>query len=191
MIASEHYGINWGNMAKHGRHDPVKDDFGNSQASPDLTEDLCSFYGNFIHSLDETGRVSLPVSFRQVLSRAGEQDVVLTNFITDGARCIDGFPISSWKRFVAKLASRSRFDPQIRKLENYYLARATQCPLDGSGRISIPVHLRTYAGLEREVAFTASLHGFRIWDKRVWDLLFQEAEGALLDDPSLFLDVDL
>ena len=181
----------WGAMAKSGTKHSNKTTADSRQISPGCDEESCSFFGNFVHSLDEAGRVSLPVSFRQAMTKAGEDSVVLTNFITDGARCVDGFPMTSWQRFVAKLASRSRFDPQIRKLENYYLARATQCPVDGSGRISIPLHLRAYAGLEREVAFTASLHGFRVWDKRVWELLFQEAESALLEDPSLFLDVDL
>lgn len=162
---------------------------GSSQSSP-AAEPL-SFYGNFVHSLDDAGRVSIPVSFRQVLTTAGENTLVLTNFITDGARCIDGFTLRSWKSFELKLASRSRFDPQVRKLENYYMARAALCPVDASGRINIPQYLRSYAGLEREVAFTASLQGFRIWDKRVWEMLFQEAESALLEDPSLFVDVDV
>lgn len=149
------------------------------------------FRGSFIHCLDEKGRISIPAPFRQIMSEQNQDTVVLTNFITDGARCLDGFALGSWKTFEAKLATRSRFDPQVRKLENYYLARASVCPIDTSGRVNIPPHLRQYAGLEREVAFTASLHGFRIWDKRVWDLLFQEAESALLENPSLFTDIDI
>ena len=149
-----------------------------------------AFVGNFQHSLDEKGRVSLPSVFRQVLNNSEENTVVLTNFVCDGARCLDGFPLTSWREFEARLAQRSRFDPQLRKLENYYVARAARCGIDGSGRINIPNYLRNYAGLEREVTFTASMHGFRIWDSRVWDLVFQEAEAALLEDPSLFIDVD-
>ncbi len=149
-----------------------------------------AFLGNFQHSLDEKGRVSLPAFFRQVLGDSRGNSVVLTNFVCDGARCLDGFPLPAWREFESRLAQRSRFDPQLRKLENYYVARAAHCQLDGSGRINIPNHLRSYAGLEREVTFTASMHGFRIWDTRAWDLVFQEAETALLEDPSLFIDVD-
>ncbi len=149
------------------------------------------FRGSFQHSLDEKGRVSFPASFRQSLQETGSSTVVLTNFICDGARCLEGFSLENWQTFEAKLRSRSRFDPQIRKLENFYLARAAECPLDASGRIHIPPHLRNYAGLERDVVFTASLHGFRLWDKRVADLVFQEAEAALLENPALFNEVDL
>ncbi len=150
-----------------------------------------AFRGVFQHALDEKGRVSFPSEFRQALGELGEDSVVITNFISDGARCLEGYSMSAWRLFEAKLATRSRFDPQVRKLENYYLSRAAVCQLDTSGRVNLPAHLRTYAGLERDVVFTSSTHGFRIWDRRVWELVFQEAEAALLENPALFLDVDL
>jgi MraZ protein len=146
--------------------------------------------GSFQHALDEKGRVSLPASFRENLNHTAAPAIVLTNFICEGARCLDGFSEAAWKEFEAKIRSRSRFDPQARKLENYYLARAAHCPLDSSGRINIPTYLRTYASLDRDVTFTASMHGFRVWDTRVWEMVFREAESALLDDPSLFIGVD-
>lgn len=159
-------------------------------ASEHDSEDEVVFRGSFEHALDDKGRISLPSCFRQVLKGQGENTVVLTNFITDGARCLEGFSLGAWRKFEQKLAKRSRFDPQVRKLENFYLARAALCSLDGSGRITIPSNLRAYAALSRDVVFTASLHGFRVWDKRVNDLVFREAEAALLENPGLFIDVD-
>ena len=149
-----------------------------------------NFHGVFYHALDLKGRVSFPAEFRRVLGETTEAAVVLTNFISDGARCLEGYSLAVWKDFKKKLSERSRFDPQVRKVENFYLARAAVCPLDASGRVNIPAYLRTYAGLEKDVAFTSSSHGFRIWDRRVWDLVFQEAETALLENPALFQDVD-
>lgn len=155
-----------------------------------IVSDDVAFRGVFQHSLDEKGRVSFPAEFRTALQESEDQSVVLTNFLSDGARCLEGYSLTSWKRFEQKLRERSRFDPQVRKLENFYLSRSQVVPLDANGRVNIPPHLRTYAGLEREVVFSSSVHGFRLWDKRVWDLVFQEAEAALLEDPALFLDVD-
>ena len=149
------------------------------------------FRGNFHHTLDEKGRISVPSEYRGVLAQSREQCVVLTNFICDGARCLEGFLLEEWEAFEQKLKSRSRFDPQLRQLENFYLSRAARCVVDGSGRINVPNYLRTYAGLEKDAVFTASLHGFRIWDTRVWELVFREAESALLENPALFKDVDL
>ena len=150
-----------------------------------------SFRGNFTHTIDDKGRVSLPAEFRKVLTDNKENTVVVTNYISEGSRCLEGFGIKSWSRFESKLREKSRFNPKLHKIENFYISRATDCLLDSSGRILIPAYLRTYAGIEKEVTFTSSIHGFRIWDKRVWEFSFNAAEQALIEDPSIFNDIDI
>jgi MraZ protein len=156
-----------------------------------LPEPKVAFRGNFSHALDDKGRVSLPSEFRKVLSDADEKAVVLTNYISDGARCLEGFGVSAWVEFEEKLREKSRFNPKLHKLENFYLSRAAECPIDGAGRILIPQHLRQYAGLERDLTFTSSIHGFRVWDARVWNMIFEQAETALMENPEVFSDIDL
>ena len=150
-----------------------------------------SFRGNFDHAVDEKGRVSLPADFRRILQEAGESRVVLTNYISEGARCLEGFGLGAWADFERKLRAKSRFSAKLQKLENFYLSRATECPIDSAGRILIPTHLKSYAGLEKNVTFTSSIYGFRIWDSRVWEMIFSQAEAALLENPDLFSDVDI
>lgn len=150
-----------------------------------------SFLGNYTHALDDKGRVSLPSEFRDILQKTQSESVVLTNYISDGARCLEGFSLGAWQDFEIKLREKSRFSSKLQKLENFYLSRATRCPLDSSGRILIPSHLRTYASMEREVTFTSSIHGFRVWDKRIWEMIFSAAESALLQNPDIFSDIDL
>jgi MraZ protein len=150
-----------------------------------------TFRGHFSHNLDLKGRVSLPAEFRKVLEDSKSTSVVLTNYISDGSRCLEGFTTAEWSHFECRLREKSRFSAKLQKLENFYLSRASECPVDGSGRIIIPQYLRTYASIDREATFTSSIHGFRIWDTRVWNHIFSEAESALLQNPDLFSDVDL
>jgi MraZ protein len=150
-----------------------------------------AFRGNFNHIIDNKGRVSLPVEFRKILQSKSDHSIVLTNYISDSARCLEGFLLSDWQEFERKLRAKSRFSAKLQKLENFYLSRSAECPVDSSGRILLPNHLRQYAGLDKEVTFTSSIHGFRIWDTRVWDHIFQAAESALLENPDMFEDVDL
>lgn len=150
-----------------------------------------AFRGNFTHAIDLKGRVNLPAEFRRVLIDANDPAVVLTNYISDGARCLEGFGLAAWAEFEQKLRAKSRFSSKLQKLENFYLSRASECPIDSAGRILIPAYLREYAGIEREVTFTSSIHGFRVWEKRVWEHIFREAETALLSNPDTFSDVDL
>ena len=150
-----------------------------------------AFRGNFTHIIDSKGRVNIPAEFRRVLQSNNESRVVLTNYISEGARCLEGFGLNAWEEFEAKLKKKSRFSAKLQRLENFYLSRAAECPLDSNGRILLPAHLRAYAGLEKEVTFTSSIYGFRVWDKRVWDTIFEAAEAALFEDPDLFSDVDI
>ncbi len=150
-----------------------------------------SFRGSFSHTVDAKGRISLPSEFRRVLSEAGEMSVVITNYISEGSRCLRGAGESSWRAFEEKLRQKTRFDPKLLKLENYLLSRATECPVDGSGRIMIPQNLRIYAGLERDVTFTSSIHGFQMWDSRVWEHVFAQSEEEFMDDPALFAGLDV
>lgn len=158
---------------------------------PPIAPEASSFRGNFTHSIDSKGRVSLPVEFRRVLDQGRDRSVVLTNYVSEGARCLEGFGLSAWLSFEARLREKSRFSSKLQRLENFYLSRAAECPLDSAGRILIPTYLRAYAGVEKEVTFTSSIHGFRAWDRRVWDHIFSTAESALLKNPDLFADVDI
>lgn len=156
-----------------------------------VTASPTSFRGNFTHQLDAKGRVSLPVEFRKVLEANSERSVVITNYISEGARCLEGFGLQAWMDFEQKLRAKSRFSPKLQRLENFYLSRAAECAVDSAGRILVPSYLRVYAGIEKEVTFTSSIHGFRVWDKRVWDHIFAAAEQALMKNPEIFSDVDI
>ncbi|MCS6962148.1 MAG: division/cell wall cluster transcriptional repressor MraZ [Deltaproteobacteria bacterium] len=149
------------------------------------------FRGHFDVSIDEKGRVNLPVSFKRYLEEIGQSEIVLTNYLSDGYRCVEGFTISEWEQFEKKLRSKSRFNPRIQKLENFYLSRAATCEVDAYGRILIPSYLRSYAGLVKEVTMTSSLWGFRIWDRRIWQLVIEQTEQQLATDPSIFEEADL
>lgn len=157
----------------------------------DKGESLSAFRGNFRHTFDDRGRVSLPAEFRAVLDQRGVNSVVLTNFVSQGSRCIEGFDARGWSEFETKLKEKSRFNSKIQRLENFYLSRSCECPVDKVGRILVPTYLRTYASLEKEVTFTSSIYGFRLWSSRVWEVVFNEAEQALMENPDVFSDVDI
>ena len=150
-----------------------------SDGNTDVVPFAGSFHGNFNHTVDDKGRVNLPSEFRRILQEHNESSIVLTNYVSDGARCLEGFGLHAWKEFERKLREKSRFSAKLQKLENYYLSRAAHCSIDGNGRVLIPSHLRQYAALDRDVTFTSSIHGFRLWDRRVWETIFSAGDQAL------------
>ena len=57
----------------------VKNDSGFSEAVRVEESSTLAFRGNFAHTVDEKGRVSLPSDFRKILQSKNETSIVLTN----------------------------------------------------------------------------------------------------------------
>ena len=141
------------------------------------------FRGSFEHTIDSKGRLSVPFRFRDVLLSKGDDRIIITNFVIDGARCLDVYPIDEWLRFEEEVRKKPRFEPHMLQFQNYYLGGASECIVDRQGRILIPPLLRKYADLKRDVILVSALDKFRVWDKEAWKKVFMEAEEKLMQDP--------
>lgn len=149
------------------------------------------FRGCFEHTIDAKGRLSVPAKFREVLLGKGDDRIVITNFVVDGTRCLDVYPMEEWLHFEDEIRKRPKFDRRMLSFQNYYLASAAECIVDKQGRILIPPQLRQYANLKRDVVMVSGLEKFRIWDQEAWKKVFAEAEDKLTQDPDFLRDLGL
>ena len=99
------------------------------------------FMGEYHPSLDEKGRVAVPV---QAAKAFGENAVINRLIITHGFdKCIMAFREEDWKEFVEKACTPFQADPKNRKRIRFLLGGACDCELDRQGRIMIPAYLRS------------------------------------------------
>lgn len=119
------------------------------------------FMGEYNHSIDQKGRIIVPAKFREEL---GEEFVMTLGL--DG--CLFVYPNSEWETFVEQM-KKLPGNREVRQLQRYFLAGATNCELDKQGRILIPVKLREHAKLEKEVVFVGVLGKIEVWSKERWD----------------------
>jgi MraZ protein len=127
------------------------------------------FLGEYQHTLDAKGRVSLPSKFRGQMTG---KLVVAKGF----DRCLYVYPADQYTAFVAGLLSREDFDPRVRQLRRFFTAGAVEAELDSAGRISLPTTLREHAGLTKDVAITGNGTRIEIWDAATWSAYEGEAE---------------
>jgi MraZ protein len=139
------------------------------------------FSGRFDHAIDDKGRVSIPARFRELLQREGHDRLFVTNFYYSRERCLEVYPPGEWEKFVAQIASHNRFDPAVQKFEAFYIGGAYEVPVDRQGRILIPPKQREWAGLSREVTFSALRDHFQLWDKAVLERVLRATEEELQD----------
>ena len=116
-------------------------------------------------SLDDKGRMAIPTRYRPVLLGDSEGRVVVT---ADRDRCLALYPGSEWGTIERKLARLPSLNRQAQAIKRLTLGYATECELDGSGRILISTALREFAGMQRDVVLVGQGHKFEIWDAAVW-----------------------
>nr|WP_236777888.1 division/cell wall cluster transcriptional repressor MraZ [Anoxybacter fermentans] len=118
--------------------------------------------GEYLHSMDDKGRLIMPAKFRESL---GETFVVTRGL----DNCLFVYPMEEWRILEEKLKSLPMTRKDARAFVRFFFSGATECGLDKSGRISLPQNLREYASLEKEVVIIGVSNRIEIWSKENWD----------------------
>ena len=149
------------------------------------------FSGRFDHAIDEKGRVSIPVRFREELVRQSLDRLYITNFIHERSRCLELYPPAEWANLIDRIKQKASFDPRMQNFELFYIGGAHEVQVDRQGRILVPPRLREFASLGREVTFSARTDHFQLWDKQELEQVLQSAQEKMLEDPEFFQKLGL
>jgi MraZ protein len=124
------------------------------------------FLGQFQHTIDSKGRVSIPVKFRELLAERYEETLIVT---TDLDQCLVAYPVEEWRLIVEKANKNlPQMKPEVKDWMRLYYARAEECTLDRQGRILLPPSLREHAKLNRHVTLLGMFNKIEIWDQKRW-----------------------
>jgi len=119
------------------------------------------FLGEYQHTLDAKGRVSLPARFRANLTGK----LVVSKGLES---CLYVHSEAEYQDFVDRLVAKDDFKASSRKLRRFFLAGSQEVELDSAGRVSISSVLRDFAGLEKDVAVIGNGSRIEIWDAGTW-----------------------
>jgi MraZ protein len=136
-------------------------------------------------SLDSKGRMAIPTRYRDQLARACNGQMVLTINALDNDRCLLLYPQPEWEEIERKIMKLSSFNKQTRKLQRMLVGHATECEMDGNGRILLTPPLREFSGLNKDIVLIGQGNKFEIWDDGMWNTRrgeWLEGEGKDGDD---------
>jgi len=125
------------------------------------------FRGQFAHSIDSKGRVSLPARFRESLVSPSDNRFVLTGALFDP--CLHVYPMRAWEAFEAKISELPSMDVNVVRFRRLYVSAAVECELDTAGRVLIPPQMREKARLEKDVIWAGMGAILELWSKSEWD----------------------
>jgi MraZ protein len=124
-------------------------------------ESSIMFLGEFVHTIDDKGRLTVPAKFRDGL----EDGLVVTRGID---RCLVIYPRGEWLELAQKVSALPMTDRRARAFRRLVFANAADAVPDGQGRILLPPRLREYANLDGEVVVTGLNTYIEIWNPDAW-----------------------
>ena len=119
-------------------------------------------------SLDIKGRMAFPSRYRDKLIQSSEGQIVVTVGVNRD-QCLLIYPLPEWERIEQKLIRLPTLKPMSRRLQRLLIGHATECQLDGNGRILLPPPLREVAGLDKKTVLIGQGNKFELWDELTWD----------------------
>lgn len=129
------------------------------------------FIGEYQHSIDEKGRVSLPVKFRARLASG----CVVTRGID---KCLWVYPADEWEKLAEKISQLPITQRDSRNFSRLILSGAVDLNIDKLGRVNLPNYLKEYAGIKKKVAVTGMYNRIEIWPEENWNKFKKEMEDS-------------
>lgn len=140
--------------------------------------------GEFEHSIDDKGRITIPAKFRGRLAVG----VVVTKAIDP---CLWLYPSDTWEELSSRIRGLPLTDPRAREFRRQVFGGASDSVPDRQGRVILPPYLRDYAEIDRQ-AMIIGLHDHcEIWSPERWRKRQQKSDQDPEGRAELFASLDI
>lgn len=129
------------------------------------------FLGEYTHTIDDKGRVTIPAKFRGelaaglVVTRGFDQNLMV-------------FTAQEWEALAEKIAARPFSDESVRAFRRRVFSGAVDLTPDRQGRIVLPQYLRDFAAIDDEVVIAGMFNYVELWSTDAW----QEVRESIEDN---------
>ncbi len=116
-------------------------------------------------TVDTKGRLGIPSRYRQSLAESCGGCLMVT---ADRDGCLLIYPRGRWDEVEAQVLQLPSLNQGARFIQRLMLGHATECELDGQGRILLSSPLREFARLGKHALLLGQGEYFELWDQRQW-----------------------
>lgn len=120
------------------------------------------FLSQVTKKVDAKGRVSVPSTFRTVLTRLDIQDLYVFQDFVFPAISIAGPEVL--ERFERHIDQGDPFSPDANKMSLLIHGGGVFMKLDGEGRLAVSDFIRDFAGITDQVTFVGRGDYFQLWE---------------------------
>ena len=141
------------------------------------------FMGEYNYSIDEKGRLTIPVKLREQLGH----DFIITRGLDN---CLFIYPKNEWDKVIEKYRELPN-TKDARNFMRFFLSGATINELDKQGRINIANSLIKYAGLQKDCVIIGVNERLEVWDKDRWNNFIEANEDIISDIADKLFEVNI
>lgn len=135
---------------------------------------ITMFIGEYHHTVDNKGRLAVPVKFRGDLAKGA----VVTRGLDN---CLFLLTRAELDKLAQELAAGPLNKAKMRAYARHMLAGAMEATPDKQGRIMIPEHLRRFASITKDVVVAGLYNRIEIWNKTAWETYSKRNEEEIND----------
>ena len=128
------------------------------------------FLGEYTHTIDGKGRLTIPAKFRGALA-AG---LVVTRGFDKNLML---YPMDGWQKLAERITERPLADEDMRAFRRRVFAGAVNLVPDRPGRILLPLYLRTFAGMNSDVVIAGMYDYLELWNANAWIAVRESVEA--------------
>ena len=133
------------------------------------------FQGETAVSVDEKGRMAIPMAYRDAVARGGNRLVVTYNPYEGG--CLWLYPESAWQQVRDQVNALPNAKRVHRNLQLKLVGAATVIEPDGNGRLTLPPTHRAAAGLDKKAVLLGMGNKFELWSEQAHAAQIQSSIG--------------
>ena len=130
------------------------------------------FLGEYTHSLDNKGRLTIPAKFRNAFANG----LVVTRNPADS--CLLVFPRGEWDKLAEKVSALPLTDPSSAAFRRAVFSAAEDLEPDGQGRVLLSQRLRDYAIIDGDVVVAGMNKFIELWNPSAWEENLQKVNSA-------------
>jgi MraZ protein len=127
------------------------------------------FFGSFIYSIDEKGRLVIPSKMRGI---SGTTIFAMRGF----EQCLSLYTQETFETFTKQIQTLNYNQSQVRQYVRLALASVVELSFDSHGRIQIPAETMKTFGLQKQVKIIGVQDHIEIWDLETWQTYEKEQD---------------
>ena len=132
------------------------------------------FMGEYLHTIDNKGRLIFPAKFREELGELFIATKGLDN-------CLFVYTRSEWAILEEKLKKLPLAKPEARAFLRFFFSGAAELECDKQGRVLLPTNLREHARLDKDVVVIGVSTRIEVWNKAAWDEYNQKVSPTVAE----------